>query len=201
MTNDRLTFDEQNLTTLQRTALIDGCSQKHIVQSGQTLGTIAQIYYRYSNEWPQIYFANPQLWQGISDADFIRNAFQDAEWKVFYGNELTIHGGWNTRLVHHEQLQEEINVFIGGQKMPAPSSFSMSRFFDTVVDTFDMTFPFDPSISWYRDTFRAESLMPVSIFFGNQRQFSGFAEQQGMKMTESEISVTVGGLSRGYILQ
>ena len=163
-TNDRLTFDEQNLTVLQRTALIDGCSQKHVVQAGQTLGTnctdLLPIFKRVAADL----FCQSAIMAGnISDAEFIRNAFQDAEWKVFYGQELTIPGRWQTRKIPDEQLQDEINVFIGGQKMPPPSSFSMSRFFDTVVDTFNMTFPFDPSISWYRDTFRAESHACVDI--------------------------------------
>jgi len=196
-----LKYDVSNYPPERAELLKRGRSIQYTVAPGENLYAVAQKFYGYGEEWQLIYQANPHLWKNITGKQYIDNLFQNAAYLIFSGQKITIPGRWQSRPYPADQLTDELNIFMAGDKLVPPSEFTFTEYFDSCADDFTMVFPFDPSDPLQRDRFRAESLAPVEIFIKDQRVFTGFAEQHAMHMTPEEMSVTVGGRSRSYILQ
>ena len=176
---------------------------EYTIQPGDVLHDLAGSFLGNVNRYWELYYMNPQLISNVKPDEWRKLGYDRSVDYLVPGEKLY----FSRDLIRPKRRKipnvkpDDLTVFIGGQLMPRPHRFSFEEFFDTICDTFEMVFPFDPYSERDRELFQPLRLRPCEIYIGENLVCFGIIEAIANTAKPDEISVTIAGRTRSYILQ
>ena len=175
---------------------------EYTIQPGDVMHDLARTFLGDENKYFDLYYMNPQLISNVKPDQWRQLGYSRGVDYITPGEKLYFSRNFLTKRRKIPNVKpDDLTVFIGGQLMPRPHRFSFEEFFDTICDTFEMVFPFDPYSERDRELFQPLRLRPCEIYIGENLVCFGIIEAIANTAKPDEISVTIAGRTRSYILQ
>lgn len=181
------------------------------VRSGDRITRIAT---NYSVTVQGIVDANPQIFTPARIAETNRligdQVFPPGEMLIFAGEMLNIPTGFVDDLAEEQTIRvdaaDELTILIDGKKCPLPHIFEFIEYFDTCSDSFNIVYPYDPSIKnpAYRvniNDFKTKGLPDIKIYIGEDPVLTGSIEIPSNRVTSSSVTQTIAGRSKTFLLE
>ena len=176
---------------------------EYTVQQGDVMHDLAGSFLGSPDRYWELYYMNPQLISNVKPDEWRTLGYSRGVDYIKPGEKLF----FSRNLISPRRRKlpnvrpDDLTVFIGGQLMPRPHRFSFEEFYDTICDSFEMVYPFDPFSETDRAIFQPLRLRPCEIYIGENLVCYGIIEAIANTAKPDEVSVTVAGRTRSYILQ
>lgn len=162
---------------------------EYTIQPGDVLHDLAGSFLGNANRYWELYYMNPQLISNVKPDEWRKLGYDRSVDYLVPGEKLYFSRNFLTKRRKIPNVKpDDLTVFIGGQLMPRPHRFSFEEFFDTICDTFEMVFPFDPYSERDRELFQPLRLRPCEIYIGENLVCFGIIEAIANTAKPDEIN-------------